>query len=398
MAGSLASSQNSQPIRTILGSETMNFLLQNGVVYNPRMHVMEKKNIAISNNMLVELDNEATYDSVIDAQDCIITTGLIDYHVHCYAGGCDFGLKPDIISPCCGITTVVDGGSCGVSNYKQFHEDVVEKSETRVLGYLLVASGGQVTSAYPENLDPIKLEEQRILDCFNKYPNEIVGLKIRLSKNIVDGTKAEKALNRTVEIADKAKTRVIVHVTDCSIPLDKVASILRPGDVICHIYQGKRNGCLDNDGKVLAGLWEAKKRGVLFDVGNGCNNFDLEVCKSAIKQGFTPDIISTDNTTLGCFIQPLHSLPRVLSKFIDMGLSLEEVLDAATISPAGLIGKPELGSMDIGTVADICILKKKEKEMLYTDRANHKFYGTQALVPMMTFKAGIPMYCQADFN
>ena len=376
----------------------MNILIKNGNVYDPAKHLLTKGDVAIAGDVIAAPVNNAKYDHVIDATDCIVTTGLIDYHVHYYRGGCDFGLNPDSTSLCCGVTTAVDGGSCGVSNYDRFHTDVIALSETRVLSYLLVASGGQVTSAYPENLDPEKFQEQRILDCFAKYGKEIVGLKTRISKNIIAPELAEKSLRRTVEIAEKAKTRVIVHVTDCSMPLDKLAAILRPDDVICHIYQGKSNNCLDAQGKVLAGLWEAKKRGVLFDVGNGCNNYDMEVCQAALKQGFLPDIISTDTTTLGRFIQPLHSLPRVLSKFLDMGLSLSDVLDTATITPAKLINMPELGSMAPGTVADICILKKKEKAISYMDKAGHHFQGTQVLVPMMTFKNGMPAYCQVDFN
>lgn len=376
----------------------MNILLKNGSVYNPAKHEMKKTDVAIENNNISQVNTNNKYDHIIDVEGCIVTSGLIDYHVHYYRGGCDFGLNPDSTSLCCGITTAVDGGSCGVSNYERFHDDVVKTSETRVLSCLLVASGGQVTASYPENLDPDKFDEQRILSYFDIYSKEIVGLKIRLSKNIISGSKAEAVLRRTVEIAEKARTRVVIHVTDCSIPLEKVTDILRPGDVVCHIYQGKGNNCLDEKGQVLSGLWKAKKRGILFDVGNGCNNYDLKICQAAIKQGFTPDIISSDITTLGRFVQPLHSLPRILSKFLDMGLSVEDVLDTATIAPARLIGKPELGSMEIGTVADICVLKKKEKKMIYYDKAGHTFIGTQVIVPMMTFKEGIPVYCQTDFN
>ena len=148
---------------------------------------------------------------------------------------------------------------------------------------------------------------------------------------------------------------------------------------------------------MLPGLLEARKRGVLFDASNGRSNFDLEICRTAVAQGFTPDIISSDNNTSSFFLQPLHSLPRILSKFLDFGMPLENVLDTATIAPAGKIGMPELASLDAGTTADVCILKLKKKEVPYSDINGHHFTGTQVLVPMMTFKGGKCVYCQADF-
>ena len=208
----------------------------------------------------------------------------------------------------------------------------------------------------------------------------------------------EASLARTVEIAEKAETRVIVHVTDCSMPLDKLAGMLRPGDVICHIYQNRgENTCLDADGKVLDGLWAARKRGVLFDASNGRGNYDLNTCRAALAQGFVPDVISSDMNYSGSFLQPLHSLPRVLSKYLDFGMSLEQVLDAAVTRPAELIGRPELASMAVGTPADVAIFELRKKPVSYFDVNGNTFDGTQVLVPMMTFKDGECMYCQADF-
>ena len=117
----------------------------------------------------------------------------------------------------------------------------------------------------------------------------------------------------------------------------------------------------------------------------------------AVAQGFVPNVISSDNNTSSYFLQPLHTLPRILSKYLDFGMSLEDVLDTAIATPAQLIGMPELGSLGEGTPADICILKLKKKSVPYTDINGHQFTGTQVLVPMMTFKDGKCMYCQADF-
>ena len=124
--------------------------------------------------------------------------------------------------------------------------------------------------------------------------------------------------------------------------------MLRRNDVICHVYQGKgRETILDENGMVRKGIMDARERGVLFDASNGCNNYDLEISRKAMKQGFIPDIISSDINTAGFYLQPLHSLPRIMSKYLDMGMCLERVLDAVTVCPARLIGREELASLDM---------------------------------------------------
>lgn len=375
----------------------MDFLIKNGTVYDPAHHKLYQGDVALHKGKIVKPEDSIEYRQVIDASGCIVTTGLIDFHVHYMLYGTENGVNPDANSFCCGITTAVDGGTCGAGGYELFHKSIVSMSQVRIVSDLLVASGGQSNDRYPENLDPKFFDEEKILQLFEQYP-QLVGLKTRISSNIIEAGLAEKSLARTVEIGEKAGVPVIVHVTNCSIPLDRLASLLRPGDVICHIYHNiGKHTCLDEDGRVLEGLWEAKKRGVLFDACNGRSNYDLEVCQKAVAQGFVPDIISSDVNAASWFLQPLHSLPRILSKYLDFGMSIEQVLDAATIVPARRIGRPELGSMAEGTEGDICIFKLKKKPVSYSDINGNTYEGTQVLVPVMTFKAGRCVYCQADF-
>jgi dihydroorotase len=369
----------------------MDFLIKNGTIYDPAQHKTWKGDIALVDGKLAAPSENHQYRQVIDAEGCIVTSGLIDYHVHYMRGASEGGVQADVVSFCSGITTVVDGGTAGTGMYEHIYRTIVANSQVRFLNLLLAASGGQSNNQYPENLDPALMDEKKIVEFFKKYPNNLVGLKTRISHGIIEADKVEASVRRTVEIAEKAGTRVVVHVTDCPVGLDQLASWLRPGDVICHIYQGKDHTCIGEDGKVLAGLLEARARGVLFDACNGRSNFDLEVCQASIKQGFVPDVISSDINSSSCFLQPLHSLPRILSKFVDFGMDWMDVLDCATKKPAELIGMPELASMAEGTTADVVILKHKEKEMQYT------FTGHQVFVPQMTFKDGECVYCQADF-
>lgn len=377
----------------------MNFLIKNGAVYDPVRQQMENRDIALVDGKIARPDPNKVYRQVIDAQGCVVAPGLIDYHVHYFNHGTENGVNPDANAFCCGITTAVDGGSCGAGGYEFYRRSLVSLSDVRILNYLLVASGGQATDQYPENLDPQYFDEEKIARLFREHPHNLVALKTRISNGIVAPEQAEASLRETIRIAERVGTRVVVHVTDPAIPLDRLADMLRPGDVICHIYQNRgKYTCLDGQGKILEGLWKARKRGVLFDASNGRSNYDLEVCKAAVAQGFTPDIISSDINTSSDFLQPLHSLPRILSKFLDLGMTLEQVLDTVTRIPAGLIGRPDLASMDEETEGDLCILRLKKKPVPYQDINGNSFLGTQVLVPMMTFKGGKCMYCQADFS
>lgn len=376
----------------------MDFLINNGSIFDPAAGKFTQGSIAVEGGEIAKPKEGKIYRQVIDASGCLVLPGLIDYHVHYYLHGSENSVNPDASSFCCGITTAVDGGTCGAGNYELFRRSILAMSEVRIMSCLLVASGGQSNNSYPENLDPEYFDEGKILELFSNYRDNLTALKTRISRWIISPELSRASLTKTIEIAEKAGVSVVVHVTDCSLPLDEVADMLRPGDVMCHIYHGRgKNICLGKNGQVLPGLLKARERGVLFDASNGRSNFDIEICRKAIEQGFTPDVISSDNNAGSWFLQPLHSLPRILSKFIDFGMPLAEVLKAATSKPAELIGRPELGNLAEGTTADVAIFKLKRKNVPYSDINGHTFTGSQVLVPMMTFKGGKCMYCQTDF-
>ena len=372
------------------------FVIKGGEIYDPAAQKWEKKDIAIENGMIISGMPSGEYQ-VVDASGCKVTTGWIDYHVHYFNHGTENGINPDAASFPCGVTTAVDGGSTGAANYEMYRKSAMAYSDVRILNMLLVGSGGQVTDRYPEHLEKL-FDIPKIKKLFREYPDNLVGLKSRMSVGIIAPEDAEESIRATVELAGELGCNVSVHVTNPVMDLEKLAGILRKDDMICHIYQGKgKETCLDADGKVREGLLKARERGVLFDASNGCNNFDLEIAQKAVAQGFKPDIISSDINTSGFFLQPLHSLPRIMSKYLDFGMSLSEVLDTVTRVPARLVHRESLASMAPGTEADLVIFKVKEKEVPYSDRTGHTFTGHQVIVPQLTMKDGVIMYCQADF-
>lgn len=377
----------------------MNYRIIHGMVYDPTEGKWEKRDIYIKGAMLA---GEAPKDSrVIDASGCCIVPGLIDYHVHYFRGGADNGVNPDAASFPSGVTTAVDGGTCGVSSWEAFAHMAAEPAQVRLLSQLHVASGGQLTESYMENLDPALFERERIKALFSRWPGRLVGLKTRISANIIEPAAARASLEASVALAEEIGCNLTVHITNPAMDLEEMAACLRPGDVMCHIFQNKgRESILDREGRVRPGIWKARERGVLFDACNGRSNFDLTVARAAIGQGFLPDIISSDINANSCYEGALHSLPRVLSKYITFGLSLEQILDAAIKMPAKLIRREDLAALQPKTAADLFIFKVEEREITYLDHTNGKnrMEGKAMIVPQMTIKGGKVVYSQVYFG
>jgi dihydroorotase len=231
-----------------------------------------------------------------------------------------------------------------------------------------------------------------------KYPGVIVALKLRLTDKVLDPFKLHlEPLEEGVVLAEELGLPLVVHVNDPNTDIEGIAGLLRKGDVFCHMYAGARDNILDSTGVVKPAIKAARERGVIFDAANGRKNFLFKVALPAIKQGFLPDIISTD-FNLGCqYKQPVISLPRLLSKYLAMGMDLYDVIDRATINPARWLGDTGLGSLGEGTAADIGIFKVLDKDLNFSDSAGTVVQGAQVLVPQLTIKKGVIMYSQSDF-
>ena len=371
------------------------FILHGAQVYDPETNGLKTADVFVRGGKIcAEADPDAR---VLDMTGCLLTTGLIDFHVHYYNHGTENGVNADACSFPCGITTAVDAGSCGAGNVEAFLRGAAAQSDVTIYAQLLTASGGQTTDRYSERAEVRYLERTRIREIFERYPETMKGLKLRLSQNVLPPDEARSLLHEALSLADELDCAVCVHITNPALPVSEIAEALRPGDVLCHIYQGRGETILDSGGKVKTAIWKAYERGVLMDGCNGSGNFDLEVCRAALRQGLYPNIISSDMNSSGAFLQPLHSLPRIMSKYLELGMPLENVLYAATGAPAQAIGHMELASLRPGTPADLAAFRLVRKPMSYTDAAGHTLLGNHALVPQLTMKRGQIVYCQADF-
>lgn len=385
------------------------YKIKNGIVYVPGSGKFEKRSIYVENGKIAESLSENETESmekgenirVIDAEGCYVTKGLIDYHVHYFAGGADNGVNPDVASFPNGVTTAVEGGTCGVSSFDILKKSIMDRTDVRLYAQLLVGSSGQLSECNPERIEAEMIDERRIIETFQKYPNELVGLKTRLSANIIDSDKARASLEKSVQIAEKLGCNLTVHITNPAMNLEEMATVLRKGDVICHMFQNKgRESILDEHGNVRDGIRKAREKGVQFDACNGRNNFNLKIAEQTLKQGFFPDLISSDINTSSYYEGVLHSLPKVLSKYLAFGQPLDKILDAAILHPAQLIGHEELASMESGAPADLFIFKLQDCNICYWDytEGENQLYGDQVIVPQMTMKDGKVVYSQVYFE
>ena len=373
---------------------------KNGHTYDPLTKRSGKQDIGILGDRIVDADTlRSGQASVVDVDGCLVTPGLIDYHIHLYSG-CDGSVKADIMNLPNGVTTAVDGGTCGASNYELFEKTDITQSVTDIKSYLNVSPTGLATALYPENVDPRYYDVEKMKMLFARYPEHLVALKYRISKNIVGPTGlTREPLEKTLEIAQELGCPVVVHMVDPIIEAEEAAAMLRPGDVFCHMYYGKGSTILDGHGKVKAGIRRARERGVLFDACNGKGNFEYRTALPAMEEGFLPDIISSDISPITQYQHPVVTLPRLLAKFMAMGMSLEQVLDAAILAPARQLGaEEELATLRPGTRADLAVFCIKERETRFYDLNGAYITGERTIVPQLTVKRGSIVYRQTDLD
>jgi dihydroorotase len=225
-----------------------------------------------------------------------------------------------------------------------------------------------------------------------------MGFKVRMSAGVLDPFRLTlEPLVEALGLGEELHLPVVVHVNDPNVDTAEIAALLRPGDVFCHVYAGEQENILDDNNKIKPEIRRARERGVIFDACNGRRNFLFSVANPAMNQGFYPDVVSSDVNVSCSYVHPVVSLPRLLSKYLALGMGFYDVIDTATIAPAQWLRDKNLASLQEGTVADIALFKIVEKKVQYFDFINAAIEGNQVLVPQLTIKSGIIAYSQSDF-
>lgn len=329
---------------------------------------------------------------VIDANGLYLFPGFIDFHTHLFAHGSTFGMDADqLISA--GVTCAADMGSAGWVNYPALHKCDLEGKRLRLFSYLNISPVGQPGKGINEPLNDAVLNLERMKELMAEYPGEIVGIKVRISRPIV-GELGLQPLKRAVEFGEALGLPVCVHTTDPPEQAKETVKILRPGDVYSHMYHGKGNTILDEKGNVWDELFTAQKDGVLMEVGNGRVNFNFPVAEQAAAQGFWPDIISSDATPATFHKEiAMWDLPKVMSKFLMLGMPLAQVVQAVTVTPAKRLGQEnEIGQIREGFSADLVLCQRKKGPVKFADSEGNQRQGEQEIIPVTTIADGNIVY------
>jgi dihydroorotase len=371
-------------------------LLQGGHVIDAKNGVSAVRDVAIKSGRV------AAVAAHLDAHDALktvnvaglyVTPGLVDIHAHVYTGTGERGsyagdnsLYPDGYTFRVGVTTVADAGCAGWRNFDDFKDRVIDRSKTRVLVFLNIVGNGMRGPKYENNLEDMAAEPAA--EMAKKHPGLIVGIKTAHYTG-PEWTPVEHA----VEAGTMAGIPVMVDFGSDhpERPLyDLLTKKLRPGDIYTHCYSGLRHELTD-DGRVNPGMIEGRKRGVIFDVGHGGGSFAWRIVVPAMKQGFLPDSISTD-LHIGSMNSGMKDMLNVMSKFLALGMSLDDVIGRSTWNPAKEIHHDELGNLSVGSPADVAVLRLEKGRFGFTDMYGARMDGNSKLICELTLRDGRVVY------
>src|SRR5205807_4470393 len=327
-------------------------------------------------------------EEVVDARGLLVTPGLIDLHVHAYYGASHYGIEPDPHCLATGTTTVVDAGSAGALTFTGFRKYVIEVAETRILPLLNISGTGMLSAEIGKLEDVRFIDRAKALQTIEANRDLIHGVKVRLSRRQAGGN-ARLALGTALETAPAARLPLMGHVGDTPIPLEDIQREFRRGDVMPHCFHGREQGVLDERGRVRDEARRAVGRGVVFDVGHGVGSFAFAVARAALAQELRPGTISSDLHVYNV-IRPVFDLATTMSKFLALGLGLDDVVRATTEMPARAIGAlGELGTLAPGAAADVTLLQFDSGDVEFADARGEKIKAAARLVPVRVVRNGV---------
>jgi dihydroorotase len=370
-------------------------LLKGGHVIDAKNGISAVRDVAIAGGKVAAVAakiDPAEAFKVVDVSGLYVTPGLIDIHVHVFAGTGEKGsyagdnsLYPDGYTLRVGVTTVADAGCAGWRNFEDFKNRIIDRSKTRVLAFLNIVGNGMRGGAYEQDLADMAAAPAG--EMAKKYPGVIVGIKTAHYAG-PEWTPVENA----VQAGTIANIPVMVDFGSDK-PERPVAELvtkkLRPGDIYTHMYSGLRHELVD--GHVNPGLVAGRKRGVIFAVGHGGGSFAWRVAVPSIKEGFVPDSISTD-LHIGSMNAGMKDQINVMSKFLALGLSLDDVIKQSTWNPAREIKQEQLGNLSVGAGADVAVLRLENGNFGFVDSFGGRLRAKQKLVCEMTLRDGKVVY------
>jgi dihydroorotase len=369
-------------------------VIANADVLDPSQRLRGKRDVGIKNGQIAMLAPSIAADRAvqrIDAGGRLVTPGLIDLHTHLMPH-IGIGLPADELVGITSVTTAVSAGDAGANTFGAFTHWARPQTRTRLYAFVHIASIGLAGGLAPGEMLNI---DYAIVDACAKTVAEnadvVLGVKVRITDSVV-GQNGLEPLRRALRAAAMAgpQFRVMCHIGAAPGSMSDLLDLLRPGDILTHAYSGAGNNIVQN-GQLLPAAKAAKQRGVIFDVGHGGGSFDFTVCEPAMQQGATADTISSDIHAVSINTPGYPTLPNVMSKFLALGMPLDEVVARATWEPAKIVGRvPGLGTLAVGAPADISVFDLLDGPVEFVDTRNNKRAGTKKLVPWLTVKGGRP--------
>jgi dihydroorotase len=367
-------------------------VLKGGRVIDPSQNLDEVTDVAFAGGKVAKIGSglEAGGADVRDVSGFIVSPGLIDLHTHVYWGGTSLGIDAEEFCRTSGVTTAVDTGSAGPGNWPGFRKHVIEPSQVRILAYLHVSFAG--IYGFDRRVHVGESEDMRLMapidaaEVADANRDLVVGIKVRVGRH-ASGDQGTAPLDVALQVADEVGMPLMAHIDHPPPSYEEVIDRLRPGDVLTHAFRPFPNAPCTAQGTVKQAVLQARRRGVLFDIGHGMGSFSFKTARAMLANGFYPDTISSDVHQL-CINGPAFDQVTTLSKFLCLGMELGEVIRATTVNAAMALKRPELGSLKAGSAGDATVLSIREGQFDYVDVTGEHMTGDRKIVSEATVIGG----------
>ena len=383
-------------------NDKFDLVIKGGEVLDPSQGLRGKRDIGMRHGLVEAIEADipaARATRVLDASGRTVLPGLIDLHSHVFPYGSAIGIPADELVQHQGTTTAVSAGDAGANNFAAFRRYVVGQTRTRLYAFVHIANMGLAGFPVPELFNIDYADAESAARTIAENADLVLGVKVRMSQNVINkhGMEPLKRAIRACELSGKPM-KVMCHIggVETAELMSQILDALRPGDVLTHCYSGAPNMInqftnIVQGGRLLPAALEAKKRGVIFDIGHGGGSFDFTVAEAAIAQGASLDVISSDIHVFSGNTPGMPYLTWVMSKFLALGFTLEQVVAMATVNPAKVINRlPKLGTLQIGAPADATLVELVSGPVEFVDTRNNKRSGNLFMRPANVVAGGVP--------
>ena len=369
-------------------------LLKGGTLIDPFQGIHSVRDIAFAGGYVTAIADDLPGSQAQEVLDCsgrYVSPGMVDLHVHVFSGVSHYGIEAD---PYClgrGVTTAVDAGSAGADTFQGFRKYVLERSATRLFAYLNISSLGMISKEIGELSNIQYASVPKAVAMIEQHRDVILGVKVRLTPRHSGVSKSDglNPLYLAREISDAVGLPIMVHpqMAWCN-SIDDILAVMQERDILTHCFHAHECGILDDHGRVRRSVVEAMEKGVIFDVGHGVGSFKWEICECSLQQNCKPQTISSDLHFYD-INGPVYDLATTVSKFLHLGLSLDEALEKVTHAPAKAIGLSDrIGTLKPGACGDAVVFDLEIGEFKLWDSHGQFRIARQRLVPNLVVRKG----------